>query len=196
MAPPSLTGQPGPPEEEPPDPGRTGPAGRFAESARGWHGIQLAVLGFIGICGLLWGASDSAAPPWVRVVAGALAASAFVLALVAIYLVGGVAYPLRRRDPGSPAAGGPGTGGSGGRRLRTGVWLTYLAVALVVAATLSAWWPTDEVAGPVTVTDVAGRDWCGEVTESPAGTIRLDTAAGPVTVRLADVAAVRTVSAC
>ena len=53
-------------------------AGRLAElsaSARGWHTIQMAVLGFIGICGVLR-TSDSPAPraiqwlpprwPWPR----------------------------------------------------------------------------------------------------------------------------------
>ena len=33
-----------------------GPSGRLAElrvSARGWHGVQLAVIGFIGFCGVV-----------------------------------------------------------------------------------------------------------------------------------------------
>jgi hypothetical protein len=39
--------------------------GRLAElrtSARGWHGVQLAVLGFIGLCAVLQGQADSPAP--------------------------------------------------------------------------------------------------------------------------------------
>ena len=32
-------------------------------SARGWHGVQLAVLGFIGLCGALHDAEAAAGPP-------------------------------------------------------------------------------------------------------------------------------------
>ena len=38
---------------------------RLQTSARGWHGVQLAVLGFIGLCGALHDAGSATGPPWV-----------------------------------------------------------------------------------------------------------------------------------
>ena len=41
--------------------GRTGPSTGCSDSraSRGWHTIQMAVLGFLGICGVLRGSSSS-----------------------------------------------------------------------------------------------------------------------------------------
>jgi len=69
-------------------------AGRLMESARGWHRIQLAVLGFVGLCGALWGGDGSAAPTWLQQAPGVLAVLAFALACLAVVLVGRVAYRL------------------------------------------------------------------------------------------------------
>jgi hypothetical protein len=61
-------------------------------SARGWHGVQLAIIGFIGFCGVLQdGRPDN--PTWLQVWAGVLAMAALVLACVATFLVGRVAWP-------------------------------------------------------------------------------------------------------
>ena len=40
-------------------------------SARGWHGVQLAVLGFIGLCGALHDAGAATGPRWVQELARA-----------------------------------------------------------------------------------------------------------------------------
>src|SRR3954452_16850036 len=73
-----------------------GPSSRLAElrvSARGWHGIQLAVIGFIGFCGVLQsGRPDN--PTWLQVWAGILVLVALVLACLGTFLVGRVAWPL------------------------------------------------------------------------------------------------------
>ena len=57
-----------------------GPSSRLAElrvSARGWHSIQLAVIGFIGFCGVLQnGRPDN--PTWLQVWAGILVLVALV----------------------------------------------------------------------------------------------------------------------
>ena len=66
---------------------------KLATSARGWHTIQMAVLGFIGICGVLRTAS-SPAPRAVQWLAAALAVAALAAACVAIFTVGRVAYPV------------------------------------------------------------------------------------------------------
>src|ERR687896_1676852 len=74
----------------------TSPAGRLAElrlSARGWHGVQLAVIGFIGLCGVLQGGRPEN-PMWLQVFAGVLALVALALACVATFLVALVAWPL------------------------------------------------------------------------------------------------------
>src|SRR3954454_14541262 len=62
-------------------------------SAKGWHGIQLAVLGFIGFCGVLKG-EGSTAPHWMEVLAGILVLVSLGVALFATYLVGRAAWPL------------------------------------------------------------------------------------------------------
>src|SRR3954447_23901046 len=83
-----------------------GPSSRLAElrvSARGWHGIQLAVIGFIGFCGVVQdGRSDN--PDWLQAWGGILALVALALASVATFLVGRVAWPLYGGRPGSADA--------------------------------------------------------------------------------------------
>jgi len=66
---------------------------RLSSSARGWHTIQMAVLGFIGICGILRTGSG-AAPRAVQWLAAALAVAALAVACAAIFMVGRVAYPV------------------------------------------------------------------------------------------------------
>ena len=77
------------------------PVARLSESARGWHTIQLAVLGFIGICGVLH-TSSSSAPHWVQVIAAGLAVIG--LTVVAVILV--VIATLAGWWPSSAAAAG------------------------------------------------------------------------------------------
>jgi len=72
------------------------PPDRLAElrgSAQGWHGIQLAALGFIGLCGVIQ-TGDSDNPRALQVLAGILVLVAFGLACAGIYLVGRAAWPL------------------------------------------------------------------------------------------------------
>ena len=64
-------------------------------SARGWHGVQLAVLGFIGLCGALHDAADAPGPMWVQQVAAVLVLLALAVACVATVLVAIEAWPLR-----------------------------------------------------------------------------------------------------
>ena len=71
-------------------PPRPGTGWNALGSVRGWHTIQMAVLGFIGICGILRTAS-SPAPRAVQWLAGALAVAALAGACTAIFTVGRVA---------------------------------------------------------------------------------------------------------
>lgn len=179
------------PADRPDDPDRTDHD--LAASARGWQRVQLAVLGFIGLCGVLWAGGDSPAPDWMQWLAGVLAVLALILAIVASYLVGRVAHPFRGPAAGTEAVGS----GNGATQLRRGVAITYVAVVVLVVATLSAWFPRgDEPSAAVEVQDTAGQAWCGELIDGPAGTVRLDTADGTVTVRVDGIAQVRPVGRC
>src|SRR5215210_5083482 len=62
-------------------------------SAKGWHGVQLAALGFIGLCGVLQ-TGESTDPVSLQALAGVLVLVAFVCACAGIYLVGKAAWPL------------------------------------------------------------------------------------------------------
>ena len=121
---------------------------KLSTSARGWHTIQMAVLGFIGICGILRTAS-SPAPRAVQWLAAALAVAALAAACVAIFTVGRVAYPVGDVTDGASAV--PGAAGAAAR-LRTGIRLTIVALILAVIAALSGWWPAASTTVAVAVT--------------------------------------------
>src|ERR1051326_4942231 len=105
---------------------------KLASSARGWHTIQVAVLGFIGICGVLR-TTSSPAPRAVQWLAAALAIAALAAACAAIFTVGRVAYPV------GDAAGDSSAVAVAAARLRAGIRLTIVALILSVVATLSGW---------------------------------------------------------
>jgi hypothetical protein len=179
------------------------PAGRLAElrlSARGWHGVQLAVIGFVGLCGVIKRESPSV-PTWLEVLSGILVLAALFLACLATYLVGRVAWPLyepRRRaaadddDPGEIARSS--------RRLTRGLMLTFVAVALVALASAASWWPTDEggAAGGAAFVEVQaqGSSFCGTLGEAPAGAVRLEGGDQPVQVAIEALSSIRSVESC
>lgn len=177
----------------------------LSASARGWHRIQLAVLGFIGFCGILW-EGDPANPAAVQYAGLVLIATAFVLAVVSILLVGRVAHPVG----GPTAEAAAATAAHRTRRLRRGIWGTYLAVALLVIATLSSWLPSGAAAGEgaaggalagggagaVVVVAVDTRTWCGDLVEAAEGVVRLRTTEGMVQLPGDQVARLHPVEAC
>ncbi|MGR4881217.1 hypothetical protein ACIPUC_17680 [Streptomyces sp. LARHCF249] len=163
----------------------------LAGSARGWLTVQLSVLGFVGLCGALKGGGASSAPKGVELLAGVLILLALAVACFATWLVARVAWPL---DP----EGGAGTDG-GGRRLRTGIALTFVAVGLVAVATTSSWWPADRGAGGpgglVEVSTSAGT-WCGTLGSGGDGVVRLSVAGRSVDIPVSSIAALTPTSAC
>lgn len=162
---------------------------RLSASARGWHTIQMAVLGFIGICGILRAAS-SPAPRAVQWLAGALAVAALAVACMAIFTVGRVAYPVGvALDSDRAVAGGT-------ARLRTGIRLTIVALILVVIAALSGWWPSPASNPAVAVTGTTGQAWCGPLISGPADAISVRTANGIITVPTQAIAQVSPVGRC
>jgi hypothetical protein len=169
---------------EPADPAGVSAAAGTRDSARGWHQIQLAVLGFVGLCGVLQrGRPEN--PDWLQTLAAVLIFGALATALVAIAVVGRVAWPPAR-PPAHPAA-----------QLKTGILLTFLAVAMLALGTSSMWWPQSEESGEqVQVQAADGQTVCGRLTAARDGTVGVQTDAGPVVIRLADVAAVRPADTC
>ena len=163
--------------------------GKLSASARGWHTIQVAVLGFIGICGILRTAS-SPAPRAVQWLAAALAVAALAAACVAIFTVGRVAYPVGDGADGASAAPGAAA------RLRAGIRLTIVALILAVIATLSGWWPASSTTAAVAVTAISGQAWCGPLVSGPAGAVSVRTASGVITVPARAIAQVRPVAQC
>ena len=165
----------------------------LSASARGWHTIQMAVLGFIGICGILRTASSSA-PRAVQWLAAALAVAALAVACAAIFTVGRVAYPVGDALDGARAVAG------GTARLRAGIRLTIVALMLAVIAALSGWWPsaasTTASTAAVAVTGTTGQGWCGPLVSGPADAISVRTANGIITVPAQAIAQVSPVARC
>ena len=169
---------------------------KLSASARGWHTIQMAVLGFIGICGVLRTAS-STAPRAVQWLAAALAVAALAAACVAVFTVGRVAYPVSDAADGASAV--PAAGAAA--RLRAGIRLTIAALILAVIAALSGWWPAASAtasasAAAVAVTATSGQAWCGPLVSGPAGAVSVRTANGVITVPAQAIAQVRPVAQC
>ncbi|HEU0287468.1 MAG TPA: hypothetical protein VFR22_10525, partial [Nocardioidaceae bacterium] len=139
---------------------------RIAElrtSARGWHGVQLAVLGFIGLCGVLQRGHEDL-PRWLQVLAAVLVLVALAVACLATVLVALAAWPVYAKAPPSDDDQVEVRRTVG--RLRIGIALTFVAVALTALATTSQWWPTKAESGSsaalVDVTTASG-EVCGEL---------------------------------
>ena len=151
----------------------------------------MAVLGFIGICGVLRTTGSSPAPRAVEWLAAALAVAALVVACLAVFTVGRVAYPVTATaseagaSPGAPAA-----------RLRAGIRLTVVALILAVIAGLSGWWPSAAATTATAITGTTGQAWCGQLVDGPAGAISVRTANGVIAVPAQAIAQVRPVAAC
>lgn len=119
-------------------PGRPGDQmAQLVASAKGWHTMQMAVLGFIGICGVLRGTSITT-PSVIQVLAAILAVAALAVACVAIFTVARIAYPFGAAIDDSDGIHAVTQARS---QLRTGIRLTVLALILIVTAALSGWWP-------------------------------------------------------
>lgn len=179
------------------------PPDRLAElraSAKGWHGIQLAALGFIGLCGVIQ--TGDASDPWaLQVLSAILVLVAFCLACAGIYLVGRAAWPLYRGEP--PAAGEHAAAviEVTSRQLTRGLLLTFLSIAALALGTAASWWPKDASGagadGSVQVQTDDGRTACGELTGSPQpGTVRVVTDGQPVVLSLDALARLAPVASC
>jgi len=190
---------------QPMDPGApAAPPDRLAElrgSAKGWHGIQLAALGFIGLCGVIQ--TGDASDPWaLQVLSAILVLVAFCLACGGIYLVGRAAWPLYGSEPERAAGDDAAAIELTSRQLTRGLLMTFLSIAALALATAASWWPKDEsdAGGAATTVQVQtddGRTACGELAgSSQPGTLRVVTDAQPVVLALDALASVTPVGGC
>jgi hypothetical protein len=173
----------------------TGNLAELRTSARGWHGVQLAVLGFIGLCGVLKG-SDANLPHWLQVLSGWLVLVALAVACLATVLVAFAAWPVYARAP-QPDDADEIRRTVG--RLRKGIALTFVAVALTALATTSQWWPTEGESGtPSALVEVSTADGqvCGELEQMDSSSITLNADGQTVSIGLTDVVSLQSVTAC
>jgi hypothetical protein len=181
----------------------TSSASRLVElrsSAKGWHGVQLAVLGFIGLCGVLQGTAGQDGPHWLQVLAGVLVLIALVLACIATALVAGAAWPVHELEDGETAGGSVETVlHHTARRLRTGIVITFVAVVVLAFGATSSWWPNDASstgkAGLVEVTTSQGAA-CGTLQDGQPGAIAVLSSGRLVVVSAGDIVRLRPVSTC
>jgi hypothetical protein len=170
-------------------------------SAKGWHGVQLAVLGFIGLCGVLQGAAGHTGPHWLQLLAGLLVLLALALACTATALVATAAWPVHELEDGLPA----GTSVDAllhhtARRLRLGIIITFLAVMVLAIGATSSWWPEDASSGGgraslVELTTTQGAA-CGTLQDGDPGTVAISSGGQQVVVASRDVVRLRPVASC
>jgi hypothetical protein len=169
-------------------------------SARGWHGVQLAVLGFIGLCGALQSGTDGSGPGWLQRLAAVLVLAALAVACLATVLVASEAWPVHTGR--QAAAIGRATSRSdaevrrGGRHLRTGIALTFLAVVLVALATSTSWWPSADQSSDLVEVSTAQGTLCGVLGSSDGGSLALEVAGRSIVVPVDRIAGLRPVASC
>ena len=138
--------------------------------------MQLAVLGFIGLCGALQSGAASSEPKWLQQLAAILVLLALAIACLATVLVAGAAWPVGGWRRGS--AGGRDLEAEvqrGGRHLRTGIVLTFVAVGLVALATSSSWWPNyGGGGGQLVEVSTAQGTLCGTLVDSDGGALAVE----------------------
>ena len=166
-------------------------------SAKGWHGVQMAVLGFIGLCGVLQ-RDDSGDPGWLQTWGLVMAIAALLTALWAIVLVGRAAWPLYGPVPElPPAADDEARLRVTSRQLSRGLALTFVSVALLALGTATSWWPSQAEAGAlVEVQADSGQRVCGKLADAPQGELHVVSGGSTVSVSLQAVSAVRGVDSC
>ena len=156
------------------------------------------MIGFVGLCGVLKDPGSNA-PHWVQALSGYLALGALAVACIATYEVGRAAWPFYDVDRAPPSVRDELARTS--RRIRAGLALTFLAVALVALAGMASWWPSDggEGGGAAAATvelEAGGASVCGTLTDAQAGTVAVDSGGRQVAVPIDRLTALRPVGGC
>jgi hypothetical protein len=161
------------------------------DSAKGWHNIQLAVMGFIGLCGVLRMGETPAGPEWLSLWSTAMSVLAFITGIISMWMVGGVAFPLYGGEQMPENATG---------RLKGGIGMTFATIVMMAFGALGGWWPAsagDSAGSNVQVSDTSGNSACGKLTQgAPSGSMWLQTDEGRMTVSLKNLSEIREVSTC
>jgi hypothetical protein len=170
-------------------------------SAKGWHAIQFALLGFIGLCGVLKGAGTSDAPRWLEISVGIIILLALIVACYATFLVGRAAWPLYSAPRKPPEASQPDADVElrrTGRNLRAGLALTFVAIIMAAAAATSSWWPVNRVssAALLAVSTTNGLKYCGTSVGSGNGFLLLRLSGRLQEIQLSAVTSVVPTSSC
>jgi hypothetical protein len=166
-------------------------------SARGWHGVQLAVLGFIGLCGALQSGSGGSGPGWLQRLAAVLVLAALAVACLATVLVASEAWPVHAGRRQHLRDGSADTEvRRGGRHLRAGIALTFLAVVLVATATSTSWWPTADRSSDLVEVSTGQGILCGVLAFSDGGSLALEVAGRSIVVPVDRIDGLRPVTSC
>lgn len=163
-------------------------------SARGWHGVQLGVLGFIGLCGALKGSGGSDDPTWLQQLAGVLVLVSLALACAATVLVATAAWPVY--GSARPAMSAEEEVHRTGRHLRAGIVLTFVAVMVLAVATSSSWWPSNRGKGDLVELSTAGGSVCGTLLESEPGTVAVEASGQRFVVPAGEVVSLLPTASC
>ncbi|MGY4653076.1 hypothetical protein [Mycobacterium sp. URHB0021] len=162
------------------------------KSAREWQRVQVAVLGFVGLCGMLRGDSGEDHPLWLQKSGGLAAVAALVTAILAVTFIATIAQPFGTRSISLETAH---------RRLRIGIGITFVALGLTVISALSMWWPHEgnKLAGSsgeylVVITNSGSN--CGTLAGSAPGLLELEVAGKLLTLPLSRVVAIQSVTTC
>jgi hypothetical protein len=91
---------------------------------------------------------------------------ALAIACLATFLVALVAWPLYG---GRSATDDAAELERDGRRLKQGLVLTFVALAVLAMGTASGWWPQDEGNGDIAVQATSGERRCGSLTDAGPG---------------------------
>ena len=167
-------------------------ASHLTESARGWHGVQLAVLGFIGLCGVLQGAAnEGGSPRWLQVTAGILVLLALILQCLAVGLVATVAWPFREAAAGNVTHVNRTRG-----RLQAGVAITFMAVGILALGAISSWWPSAAAESPQVRVVTSSGAVCGTLQAGQRGALGLDVEGQHVLLALREVSRLEPVGSC
>lgn len=172
--------------------GRAPAAEELSTAAKGWHGVQLAVLGFVGLCGVLKDSGPAGVPRDVQAASGLLALGALAVACFAVFLVGFAAWPLYR------TAARPVDPRRTSRALRTGIALTFTAVALLALSAAASWWPVSAEGAlrlPVRVSTGVGTV-CGPLRESGDGFLNVLVDDRVAAVPFGEITTMRPVPSC
>jgi hypothetical protein len=169
------------------------PAGtQLHDSAREWQKLQVGVFGFVGLCGVLRGDTGAARPIWLQDLSGIASLAGLLFAVVAVTIIATVAHPFTSR---------PITAETAGRRLRSGIVITFVAAGLTALSAVSMWWPEDngkqlEKPSDQLIVTTSSGSACGSVVGSDSGSLALQVNGTQVSVPLNRLESIKLVDAC